>query len=728
MNSYFLNISGSWILLILLCMSAVAFSIFTYRNTTPLISRDRKIILVSLRSVALLIILFALFEPIYTIINTFEKPPHLVVLLDNSRSLAIPDASGERESRYKKLLSSINFDKFGENILFYKFDKHAIAIENFIVDSLKLNGQLTDISEAIRTSSANAEEKNICSMLLITDGAFNTGNNPIFDAENFAKPIYTIGVGDTVAPKDISLSSVVTNEIAYIENPIPVTVNFNSTGFNDNIIKIILLDNDKKVAEQEIKLNSERENYTILFEYNPLVEGTRKLTATINKLDGEITDKNNSASQYVKILKNKRTVAMFSGYPSPDFAFIKRALKLKKGVEVLEYVQKEGEEFYTTPTQQQISSADMYIFCGFPISSTPNTILSQINNELNKNKPLMFVAGLTTDYNKLKLLQENLPFVLVSSRQQEFVVTPDINTEALSNPLLRITGTDEDIKMWNSLPPLFRTETFLRVKPEAEVVATMKVNNIALKDPLIITKDLQGKKSVAILAYGLYRWKLLGFANEVSKGAAKEDLFEILVDNSFKWLSVHEKNKQINIRTTKKHYTQSEKVEFIGEVYDAAFVPLENAVVNVNISTDGGARSEPDRQLLLTSIGNGRYYGLVEGLAQGEYKFTADVTLGSRKFGSDGGRFSIGELSVEYQNLKQNAELLKTISSRTNGKYYNSTDVSLLIEEITRNKKFVSKPVVLRSEFHLWNWYWLLSVAIFFLAVEWFLRKRFGLL
>ena len=722
MNSYFLDISGTWFLLVLLCTGALLFSIFTYRKTIPSIARNQKIILISLRTIAISIILFVLFEPIYTKISTIKKPPQLVVLLDNSISLGASDASGSRKDRYKKLLSEIDFNKFGTNVKFYKFGETAEILENFLIDSLRLDGHLTDISAAIRTGASNMEEENVRSILLITDGAFNTGNNPVFDAENFARPIYTIGVGDTVSPKDISVNSLITNEIAYVENPIPININFNSVGFDGDVVKIILTDNDKKIGEQDVKLSAARENYTVFFEYNPLVEGVRKLTASITKLPDEITDKNNIISQYVKVLKNKRLIAIFSGSPSPDFAFINRSLKLEKGVEILEYVQKQGEEFYTFPSQQQIRSADMYVFCGFPISSTPNTVLTQINNELNKNKPLLFVSGLTTDYSKLKILQEHLPFVFVSSRRQEFSAIPDINIDALSSPLLRVTGTDEDIKLWNNLPPLFKTETFFRVKPESEVVATIKVNNVALKDPLILTRDFQGKKTVAVLGYGLYRWKLL---NSASRDITQQDLFETLINNSFKWLSVYEKNKQVNIRTTKKHYTQSEKIEFIGEVYDAAFVPLENATAVVDIGT-----GENKRQILLTSIGNGRYYGSVEGLSQGEYNFTAEVNLESRKFGTDEGRFRIGELAVEYQNLKQNTELLKTIADRTGGKYYNSASMSInsLADDIITNKNFISQPVSLRSEFHIWNWVWLLSTVIICLSIEWFLRKRIGLL
>ena len=727
MNSYFLSISGLWWILIVLAIAAIAFTIFSYTNTIPPISKSKKIFFVTLRSIAICILLFAIFEPIFTSINAFVVKPKLVILFDNSISMGIDDAAGNRKERYKNLVEKINFAEFGNDVLYYQFSDDAKQIQNFTFDSLQLDGNTTDISKAIRTINNIAEGTNTRAILMITDGAFNAGNNPIFDAENFAKPIYTIGFGDTTEPKDIAITSLLTNEIAYIESPIPLTVNFNSVGYDGEEVKISLLDNGQKIAEQDFKVYAERTNYTAIFEYNPKVEGIRKLTATISKLPDEITDKNNTHSEYVKVLKNSRTVAIFAGYPSPDFAFIKRVLQEERGVEILEFVQKKGGEFYNAPTQQQLNKADVIVFCGFPINSTPTNILTMVGNELNNNKSLLFIAGLTTDYNKLKTIGDYLPFQLVNSRQQEFMVSPFVNVEALANPLLRVTGTDEDINLWNRLPPIFRTETFVKVKPESEVVSTMKVNNVELKDPLIMTRDFQGKKSVAIMGYGLFRWRMLGYASSIvnnSRDAIEtQDLFETLINNAYRWLSVKERNKQVNIRTTKRHYNQGEKVEFIGEVYDASFVAIESANVKITIGT-----GEDKREIIMNSIGNGRYYASVEGLAKGDYSFNAVANLGSRNLGADDGRFSIGELAIEYQNLKQNVALLQSISDRTLGKYFTVDNVSEIADEIKKSSSFVEKPVTQQAEFHLWNWLGFLILAILLFAVEWFIRKRTGLL
>ena len=724
MNSYFLSISGWWWLLVSLCGVAIVFTLFSYKNTIPPIAKSKKMLLISIRSIALAILLFSVFEPIYTSIRTFITKPQLVVLVDNSLSMAIDDAAGNRKGRYLDVLKKLDLSSLSPDVVYYSFGEEVRMVDTFYADSLSLNENSTDISKAIRTINNIAEANNTRAILLITDGVFNTGNNPLFDAENFAKPIYTIGIGDTIEPKDVSIKSLLVNEIAYIENPIPVTINFNSVGFSNVEVRVSLLEDGKKIAEQLVNLHSDRTNYTLIFEYNPIKEGIRKLTATITELENEITHRNNTHSEYVKVLKNNRKVVMFAGSPSPDFSFIKRVLDDEKGLEIITYIQKKGAEFYIQPSQQAITSADVIIFCGFPINSTPNNVLTMIKTELDKGKSFMFVAGLTTDYSKLKMFENNIPFQVVSSKQNEFMVSPLINIDALANPILRVTGTDEDISLWNKLPPIFRTETFVKVNPESEVLSTMKINNVEFKEPLLITREFQNSKQVAIMGYGLYRWKMLGYASNEALGRTDApDLFEILIDNAYRWLSVKEQNKLVNIRTTKKHFNQGEKIEFIGDLYDASYIPIENANIKIDIGTN-----ENKREISMTSIGNGRYLGSVEGLPQGDFSFTANATLGSRNLGNDNGRFSIGELAIEYQNLKQNVALLKLISDRTLGKYYDGTDLSAISEDIMNSNTFTDRPVSLQSEFLLWNWLGLLIIAILLFATEWFIRKRTGLI
>jgi hypothetical protein len=301
---------------------------------------------------------------------------------------------------------------------------------------------------------------------------------------------------------------------------------------------------------------------------------------------------------------------------------------------------------------------------------------------------------------------------------------PDIRREALSSSLLRVYGTEKDMELWNQLPPLFHTETFVRPKPESEVVSTMKINNAPLKEPLIMTRSFQNKKSVAVMGYGIYRWKLLGYAAETANDRSEAiDMFDVFFKNAFRWMSVNQNNKNVRIRTNKKLYSNGESVEFIAQVYDASFNPVDNASVTVKIN--GGSDT---RELVLNSLGSGRYTANADGLPEGDYFFSGDATSNGNKLGTDNGRFSIGSAVAEYQNLRMNSQLLQNISDRTGGQFYTPETVASMLSDIKKHIGWRERSITVKNEFALWSYPWLIGIALLALSLEWFFRKRYAML
>ncbi|MBM2816205.1 MAG: hypothetical protein HW421_2967 [Ignavibacteria bacterium] len=612
-----------------------------------------------------------------------------------------------------------------DNLNTILFANETQEVKDFLIDSMKNTGQLTDISKAIRRANLNAVEDNVCAALLITDGAFNTGNNPLYDAAEFGKPIYVIGVGDSSEPRDISIQSIIVNDIVYMDNPAPININVKINGYSSGEVKVTLSDNGNHIAEQVIKINTDKQSYSTIFEYKPTAEGMHKITASCSPLAKELTLKNNTLSEFIKVLKSKRHIAIFAGAPSPDLSFIRIALSQERGIEVMTYIQKKESDYYEhQPNQADIREAEIIVLLGFPVNSTPSNIMQMLSIALESGKPVLFIASQATDYVKLRMLEGNLPFNYISSGNQEYFALADIKPQSMANPLLRISGVDEDIKLWNSLPPLFRTETFVRIKPESEIVMGIKVNNVPMKEPLVLMREFQEKKSVAVLGYGLYRWKLLGYANDIAKGKTDaQDLYSIFIRNSIKWLSVTDRNKLVTIKTNKKLYINNEKVEFIGQVYDGALTPIDNARITIKIS--GG---KTQREVSLTNLGNGRYGANVDGLPQGDFIFSGEAFLADKLLGADTNRFSIGDLNIEYQNLKMNVALLRSLAERSGGKFYTPSEAGKFLNDLRKNNSFIQREVTLRNEYALWNLPWILALSIFFFAFEWALRKKYGLL
>ncbi len=726
MTSYSFDISFYWLLAILLVLAAIIFTISYYIRTVPPISNKKKTVLIVLRSIGTILLLFALFEPVLTITTGRIISPKVIVLLDNSISVSLQDARVNRKDVYRESFNSIDFSILKPDDIYYAiFDHNIRQIADFKFDSLNFLGQMTDLSKPFRWALEKSEKDNIQAIVLFSDGAFNTGSNPLYDVEILGKPVFIVGIGDTAEPKDISIHSIITNEIAYINKSVPINVNFNVSGFGNTKIKLALFENNLKFHEEEININSERKDYTSVVEYIPKSEGIKKITAFIEPLKDEITEKNNSISEFIEILKHKKEIAIFCGSLNPDVSFIKNEFQKEEGIVVKTYIQKKDAEFYEpAPTSADFARSEIFVFIGFPVNSTPNNILLSIKKELEKGKPLFFVASAMTDYSKLKLIEDYLPFNTISSRPNEFLATPDVKLDAITNPLIRIYGNEEDINIWNRLPPIYRTETFVRVKPESELVSGIKVNNVPLREPLIVMRHFQDKKSVALLGYGLYRWKLLGYSADIvrlSKDAV--DVVAIFLQNVINWLSISDATKQVKIKTSKNNYSISEDVEFIAQVYDAAYNPVDNAKLNIKI---GGEKEKTE--ILLTPISNGRYVGKVTNLPAGDYAFTGEAFIENKLIGVDKGRFSVGQILIEYQNLKMNYPLLKNLAERTNGKLYKPEESVNIIEDILNHPRFIEESIKIRNDLYIWDMFYFMALAILCFAAEWYIRKKSSML
>jgi hypothetical protein len=222
----------------------------------------------------------------------------------------------------------------------------------------------------------------------------------------------------------------------------------------------------------------------------------------------------------------------------------------------------------------------------------------------------------------------------------------------------------------------------------------------------------------------LYKWKLAGYAAEIAKGRENTpDLYTKFIENSLRWLSVSEQSKRIKIQSSKENFSNNEKIEFNAQVYDAAFSPIDNASVLLKVKTKDG-----DRELSLTSVGNGRYYGFIDRLPEGDYLFSGEVIVSGKKIGSDEGRFAVGGITAEYKDLKMNIELLRQIAKLSGGKFYLPGEVGNLFSDLKSHPGFKQKILTSRDDITIWSNPWLMIIAVICLSFEWFIRKRAGMI
>jgi hypothetical protein len=724
MESLHLEIQTHWFWLVLLLVGIVVLTVWYYSRHRAVLSGRQRFVLGSLRSVGLGLLALVLLEPVVRMFTSYQDSPRVAVLVDNSASMALRDGRIDRAAIARQTLERLERAFPQSSVIPFRFGRTAEQLGSLARDSFRFDDQATNLELPLSMLS-DRRDANIQAVVLVTDGAYNTGGMPLYAAEAFGKPIFTVGVGDTIPVKDIALTALVTSERGYKGVELPVQVSFTADGV-DADATVVLTDGGTEVARTTVRINPTQRFYRTVLTFTPQYEGVRKLTARIEPTSGEYTTRNNARSEFVTILPNERRIVLIAGAPSPDVAFISDVLTSDRSIRLRTYIQKFGAEFYgEPPTAAELRAAESIVLVGFPIASSPEATIALVAEEARRGKPILFVASSSIDRRKLAMLEPFLPFSIERWGAAEMQVTCALTELGATHALMQVESDRPARDVWNKLPPIYRPEAFVTPKPGAEVLARINVGTTTLDEPLILARSNGNQRVVAVLGYGLYRWKLLGEGIEAARSGQAHSWSSTFFSNTLRWLASDESTQKIRIRPSKPHYTSGEPVEFIADVRDDALRPIDDAAVTVALSS--GSQT---LEIALQPTGNGRYIGAVQTLAGGDYSFTGTVVRGNQLYGKDAGRFTVGELALEYQNLRMNAELLRLLAERTGGAFVaaDQFDAAQLWERIKMLPGFQLRVITEARTIAVWNHWGLLALAITALALEWYLRKRFGVM
>ena len=708
-------------IVVLIVVLATTAAIFFYLHTLPPVSRGRRIFLMILRSLVLSLLALLLCEPLIRLTSSSAHPPVLALLVDDSKSMTIADHRGKRDSTLHALLAQPVFTRLADraDVHVYAFGTKFRPTTGPGYDTLSLNDDATDISGALQGLRTESERGRIDAAVMLTDGSYTLGENPLHDAEQLGIPLYTVGIGDSSVQKDLVLSSVAANDLVYSGTRAPVDITVKSAGFGGQRVEVVLSDGSRELDRAMLLLEPGNRQYAVELSYVPEGEGTRRYTVSVSPLPGELTAANNRRSFYARIMKSKLRVLIVASSPSTDLAVLRETVAEEKNFSVSSFsANNNGGFFEGALTPARVDSADCIVLLGIPSPGFPPSMLQMLVLRITAgNKPILIVGSRSADYRMLGPLAELVPFSAQQSSPAEQLVYVQPTEAQRDNPILNM-GPSEGIEGWKRLPPIFKTNTMFKAKPGAVVLGFCRVQQVVLPDPLIVSRKENRLKSLAVLGYGLWRWRLMAQGDP-----STAQLYSSFLVNSIKWLTTVDDSRPVKVTTTKESFSQGEPVQFVGQVYDASAQPVDDAQVRI-LARHEGTVLEAD----LRPIGNGRYEGTLEGAGQGDYSFTASATVNGTALGDDRGRFSVGDLNLEFQDTRMNMELLRQLADRSGGRYFEPEQINDLDTSLASQSSFTPNIQHQNREIELWNWRTALIVLIVLLALEWFLRKRSGML
>jgi len=777
-----LNLRGGSGWLVLLGAALVAMAIWLYRRYSEHVPRWHRIGMTTLRSVFLGLLVLLLMRPVLQLTIEGSIRRAVAVLIDGSSSMQIEDDRlGDDRKRAAIALGRLNptggleqearnIDDIGRpprirlvrsllrneqlrllprladefDIRPYRFgsslDEIAVADARSVVtgdwlDTIKTEDASTRLGDAIRELLGRSRGQPLAGIVLVTDGASNSGS-PVTAAAEMARqqgvPLYVWGVGIT-SPREVAVTSLFAPEVAFFDDEVPVGVRIRSQGMAGRTTRLRLQlvpeqpDNAPAVEtiEQEIVLADGEQVVPLILtpqkEREDQQSAQYRLVATIQPTGEESNTENLTRSQPLRVVDGKIKVLYVERAPRWEYRFLQAMLMRDRRV-TLKTVLLEaapglssdpnGPYLPSIPTdRQELFSYDLIILGDVNPRTLPSSQLEAMEEFVSKfGGGMLVIAGPRHALKEIDgtVLERMLPVESIRGATAAAAVsreiTVELTTQGRQSTMLRLSEDEtESAALWARLPPILWIVPSVRAKPAADVL---------LVDPQRVGGAGDRTPIFAIHQYGLgqvfyagtdqtWRWRRIGDEYHVTLWT------QIVRRLALPHLLGESKRTQLS--TDQQEYATGDRVTVYARLYDQNYAPI----VDPDVRATYRSRTGIEGQVLMRREQPGVYRGEFVAPQAGAYELyiESDPTTVLT--------FSVGAPRLELSQTAMNEALLQQIAAASGGAYYREENLHELPDQLrTRTERIKSTHDV-----EIWSspLYFLLVLLV--VSAEWVWRK-----
>jgi len=421
-------VSGWWALA---CLAlGLLYAWFLYRHPVSL-SNTFRYSLFAIRATVVSVIAFLLLAPLLKSVTLQPQKPLILILQDNSESIKLfsdppkspPEGRTSKGSEVK--VSPTGGDLEGANLvdaldhlktaLGDNYEVHEFNFDKDLHDGLsnKFNGKQTNISAALKTLDDRYINQNIGAIILATDGLYNQGIDPRYEAKNFKSTIYTVALGDTTPKRDLLIANVNYNKTAFLGNDFEIEVLAEAYQSKGETMRLSITEEGKQVAAQNIPVNSDAFQKLLPIKLNADKKGIRKFNISIAPIKNELSIQNNSESIYVEVLDAKQKVLLVYNGLNPDINVIKTDIEVNKNYEV------------KTVGVADLSTIKFADYSLIILHQLTPANLGDLQNFITKSKtPVWYMLGSQSDLQPFNMAQPAIKISAGSDQLQEVFAQP----------------------------------------------------------------------------------------------------------------------------------------------------------------------------------------------------------------------------------------------------------------------------------------------------------------
>ena len=354
-----------------------------------------------------------------------------------------------------------------------------VDADNLWIDQLKATDSETRLGDAVVDTLARTRGQPIAGVVICTDGQSNAGSSIILAAEQAKTegvPLYIYGVGIS-SPKDIIVSNMFCQDVAFVNDELPVRVLVRNCGLAGTRVPIKLTLDDKEVASQDIVLDGSGEQ-EVKLAFTPKEEGdAHRLKARIEPLEVEASKDNNETTQMLKVVNKKIKVLYVEQSPRWEFKYLMAMLLRDRRVEFKTWLVEGSPKLSAVPdspylagfpdTVEELGKYDLLILGDVDPKRFTSGQMENIQRFVSVGGGgLLSIVGRNYNpwvYGNTKLadllpvdIAENSAVAVTANPGSTDPITLELTQAGREATMLRLAGTaDASAEEWAKLPPIY---------------------------------------------------------------------------------------------------------------------------------------------------------------------------------------------------------------------------------------------------------------------------------
>jgi hypothetical protein len=286
-------------------------------------------------------------------------------------------------------------------------------------------------------------------------------------------------------------------------------------------------------------------------------------------------------------------------------------------------------------------------------------------------------------------------------------------SQGLSHFIMRLDSAQKNLKTWQALPPLEGANKFVNLKDGAVVLGEGR-DQQDRRTPLLVAQEFGRSRTMAFAADSTWLW-YLGGQHEAHQRFWQQVVLWLAHKDTQGDESVWAKLESRRVRV-------GQPVNMTFGARDADKRPIDDAVFTIEVTDPDGKKHPIPPQ----SNGTENSARFLETRGPGDYRVHIDAKHGGQSIGMGADvRFIVYDQDLELHNPAADFALLEEIARITGGTSVPQGELSAHLKKLSRLGLNVEVTRVHRIL--LWDQWPLFALCVLFWSVEWFLRKRRGL-